>query len=114
MRTVALYEHGEIGKSTTAQNKCTALAVMNKEVMVTGNPNANATYPLLGGVQRKSLLETLYKAHKDIELEEIIRVCETKCVNGHSTPLENSSLSSKDLKLKWRSISAIGNMPHSA
>ncbi|TDX52697.1 nitrogenase iron protein [Orenia marismortui] len=74
MRQVAIYGKGGIGKSTTTQNLTSSLAEMGKEVMVVGcDPKADSTRMLLGGMDQKTVLDTLREEGQDIELEDIMR-----------------------------------------
>ena len=74
MRKVAIYGKGGIGKSTTTQNTVAGLAEMGKNVMVIGcDPKADSTRLLLGGLQQKTVLDTLLEEGEDVELEDIIK-----------------------------------------
>ena len=74
MRTVAIYGKGGIGKSTTTQNTVAGLAEMGKKIMVIGcDPKADSTRLLLGGLQQKTVLDTLREEGEEIELEDIIK-----------------------------------------
>ena len=74
MRQVAIYGKGGIGKSTTTQNLTSALAEMGKELMVVGcDPKADSTRMLLGGMDQKTVLDTLREEGQDIELDDIMR-----------------------------------------
>ncbi|MEI8032652.1 MAG: nitrogenase iron protein [Chlorobiaceae bacterium] len=74
MRKVAIYGKGGIGKSTTTQNTVAALAEMGKKVMVVGcDPKADSTRLLLGGLQQKTVLDTLREEGEEVELEDIIK-----------------------------------------
>ncbi len=74
MRKVAIYGKGGIGKSTTTQNTVAGLAEMGKKVMVIGcDPKADSTRLLLGGLQQKTVLDTLREEGEEIELEDIIK-----------------------------------------
>ncbi len=60
MRQVAIYGKGGIGKSTTTQNLTAALASMNKKILLVGcDPKADSTRMLLGGLNQKTVLDTL-------------------------------------------------------
>ncbi len=62
------------GKSTTTKRSFTGLTEMSNEVIAFGyNSCANAAHPLLGGQQRKSLIDTLCKAGAEVDLIEIIQ-----------------------------------------
>lgn len=72
MRKVAIYGKGGIGKSTTTQNTVAGLSMMGRKVMVVGcDPKADSTRLLLGGLQQKSVLDTLREEGEDVELEDI-------------------------------------------
>ena len=74
MRKVAIYGKGGIGKSTTTQNTVAGLAEMGKNVMVIGcDPKADSTRVLLGGLQQKTVLDTLREEGEEVELEDIIK-----------------------------------------
>lgn len=60
MRQVAIYGKGGIGKSTTTQNLTAALTTMGKKIMLVGcDPKADSTRMLLGGMNQKTVLDTL-------------------------------------------------------
>lgn len=61
MRQVAIYGKGGIGKSTTTQNLTAALASsMGKKILLVGcDPKADSTRMLLGGLNQKTVLDTL-------------------------------------------------------
>ena len=74
MRKVAIYGKGGIGKSTTTQNTGAGLAEMGKKIMVIGcDPKADSTRLLLGGLQQKTVLDTLREEGEEVELEDIIK-----------------------------------------
>jgi nitrogenase iron protein NifH len=74
MRKVAIYGKGGIGKSTTTQNTVAGLAEMGKKIMVIGcDPKADSTRLLLGGLQQKTVLDTLREEGEEVELEYIIK-----------------------------------------
>ena len=74
MRKVAIYGNGGIGKSTTTQNTVAGLAEMGKKIMVIGcDPKADSTRLLLGGLQQKTVLDTLREEGEEVELEDIIK-----------------------------------------
>jgi nitrogenase iron protein NifH len=74
MRKVAIYGKGGIGKSTTTQNTVAGLAESGKKVMVVGcDPKADSTRLLLGGLQQKTVLDTLREEGEEVELEDIIK-----------------------------------------
>ncbi|MFN2339929.1 MAG: nitrogenase iron protein [Halanaerobium sp.] len=73
LRQVAIYGKGGIGKSTTTQNLTSSLAEMGKEIMVVGcDPKADSTRMLLGGMNQKTVLDTLREEGQDIELDDIM------------------------------------------
>ncbi|HWR24791.1 MAG TPA: AAA family ATPase, partial [Methanosarcina sp.] len=60
MRQIAIYGKGGIGKSTTTQNLTAALATMGNEILLVGcDPKADSTRMLLGGLNQKTVLDTL-------------------------------------------------------
>ncbi len=74
MRKIAIYGKGGIGKSTTTQNTDAGLATLGKKVMVVGcDPKADSTRLLLGGLQQKTVLDTLREEGEDVELEDILK-----------------------------------------
>ncbi|GAB6037909.1 nitrogenase iron protein [Fundidesulfovibrio butyratiphilus] len=75
MRKIAIYGKGGIGKSTTTQNTVAGLASMGRKVMVVGcDPKADSTRLLLGGLQQKTVLDTLREEGEDVELDDILKV----------------------------------------
>ncbi len=74
MRQVAIYGKGGIGKSTTTQNLTSALAEMGKKLMIVGcDPKADSTRMLLGGMNQKTVLDTLREEGEDIDLQDILK-----------------------------------------
>lgn len=74
MRQVAIYGKGGIGKSTTTQNLTSALAEMGNNIMIVGcDPKADSTRMLLGGMNQKTVLDTLREEGEDIELKDIMK-----------------------------------------
>lgn len=75
MRQVAIYGKGGIGKSTTTQNLTAALASMGKKILLVGcDPKADSTRMLLGGMNQKTVLDTLRTegdegAHLDVLIQ---------------------------------------------
>lgn len=85
MRQVAIYGKGGIGKSTTTQNLTSALGEMGKKIMVVGcDPKADSTRLLLGGLNQKTVLDTLREEGEDFELEDILKAgfAGIKCVES--------------------------------
>ena len=74
MRQIAIYGKGGIGKSTTTQNLCAALSEMGKKIMIVGcDPKADSTRLILGGMPRRTVLDTMRdKDEEDIELEDFV------------------------------------------
>lgn len=73
MRQMATYGKGGIGKSTTTQNLCAALAEMGNQIMIVGcDPKADSTRLVLGGLVQRTVLDTLREEGDDIDLEEIL------------------------------------------
>lgn len=74
MRQVAIYGKGGIGKSTTTQNLTSALAEMGKNLMIVGcDPKADSTRMLLGGMNQKTVLDTLREEGQDFDLKDIMK-----------------------------------------
>ena len=74
MRKIAIYGKGGIGKSTTTQNTVAGLASLGRKVMVVGcDPKADSTRLLLGGLQQKTVLDTLREEGEDVELDDILK-----------------------------------------
>jgi nitrogenase iron protein NifH len=85
LRQIAIYGKGGIGKSTTTQNLTAGLAEAGKHVLVVGcDPKADSTRLLLGGLNQKTVLDTLREEGEDIELDNILKVGfkGTKCVES--------------------------------
>lgn len=74
LRQIAIYGKGGIGKSTTTQNLTAGLAESGKKVMVVGcDPKADSTRLLLGGLAKRTVLDTLRETGDSIELPNILR-----------------------------------------
>lgn len=74
IRQIAIYGKGGIGKSTTTQNLTAGLAECGKHVMVVGcDPKADSTRLLLGGLNQRTVLDTLREVGSEIELGGIMR-----------------------------------------
>lgn len=85
MRQVAIYGKGGIGKSTTTQNLTSALAEMQKKIMIVGcDPKADSTRLVLGGLAQKTVLDTLREEGEDIDLDYIMKkgYGDIKCVES--------------------------------
>ena len=85
MRKIAIYGKGGIGKSTTTQNTVAGLAEMGKRVMVVGcDPKADSTRLLLGGLQQKTVLDTLREEGEDVDLDDILKegFKDTRCTES--------------------------------
>ena len=86
LRQIAIYGKGGIGKSTTTQNLTAGLVERGNHVMVVGcDPKADSTRLLLGGLQQKTVLDTLRDQGEDeIELDAILKdgFMGTKCVES--------------------------------
>ncbi|MEJ6952359.1 nitrogenase iron protein [Natronospora cellulosivora (SeqCode)] len=85
MRQIAIYGKGGIGKSTTTQNLTSALGEMGKKIMVVGcDPKADSTRLLLGGMNQKTVLDTLREEGEDFELTDILKpgFSDIKCVES--------------------------------
>jgi nitrogenase iron protein NifH len=73
MRKVAIYGKGGIGKSTTTQNTVAGLAEMGRKVMVVGcDPKADSTRLLLGGLNQRTVLDTLREEGEDVDLDDVL------------------------------------------
>ncbi|MFM9327664.1 nitrogenase iron protein [Paenibacillus mesotrionivorans] len=68
-RKIAIYGKGGIGKSTTQQNTAAAMAYFhNQKVFIHGcDPKADSTRMILGGMNQKTLMDTL----RDIGAENV-------------------------------------------
>lgn len=74
LRQIAIYGKGGIGKSTTTQNLTAGLAERGKNVLVVGcDPKADSTRLLLGGLNQRTVLDTLREEGEDIDLENILK-----------------------------------------
>ncbi|MCG7850063.1 MAG: AAA family ATPase, partial [ANME-2 cluster archaeon] len=76
MRQIAIYGKGGIGKSTTTQNLTAALSTMGKKVLLVGcDPKADSTRMLLGGMNQKTVLDTLRSEGDDesVELDVLLQ-----------------------------------------
>ena len=85
LRQIAIYGKGGIGKSTTTQNLTVGLAESGKHVMVVGcDPKADATRLLLGGMNQRTVLDTMRETGGAVELNNIMRqgYLGTKCVES--------------------------------
>jgi nitrogenase iron protein NifH len=85
LRQIAIYGKGGIGKSTTTQNLTAGLAEAGKHVMVVGcDPKADATRLLLGGLNQRTVLDTMRETGGTVELKKIMRegYLGTKCVES--------------------------------
>lgn len=73
MKKIAIYGKGGIGKSTTVSNLSRALAAMGKKVMQIGcDPKADSTKNLVNGERIPTILDTLKKKKKNVELEDLV------------------------------------------
>jgi nitrogenase iron protein NifH len=85
LRQIAIYGKGGIGKSTTTQNLTAGLASNGKKVMVVGcDPKADSTRLLLGGLNQRTVLDTMRETGGTVELDSIMRhgYLDTKCVES--------------------------------
>ncbi len=74
LRQVAIYGKGGIGKSTTTQNLTAGLAEMGKQVLVVGcDPKADSTRLLLGGLNQKTVLDTLRDERQGVTLDQLVK-----------------------------------------
>ena len=75
LRQIAIYGKGGIGKSTTTQNLTAGLAELGKKVMVVGcDPKADSTRLLLGGLNQKTVLDTLREKGQKVDLNALVKV----------------------------------------
>ncbi|AKB50061.1 Nitrogenase (molybdenum-iron) reductase and maturation protein NifH [Methanosarcina barkeri str. Wiesmoor] len=57
---MVIYKNGRIGKSTTTQNLTAFLETMGNKILLVGcGPKADSTRVILGGLSRKTVLDTL-------------------------------------------------------
>jgi nitrogenase iron protein NifH len=85
LRQIAIYGKGGIGKSTTTQNLCAALAEMGKKILIAGcDPKADSTRLLLGGLHQKTVLDTIRDSALQVKLEDLIKIgyLGIKCVES--------------------------------
>ena len=85
IRQIAIYGKGGIGKSTTTQNLTAGLVEHGKKVMVVGcDPKADSTRLLLGGLDQKTVLDTIRDEGENVELDRIMRTGfgGTRCVES--------------------------------
>jgi nitrogenase iron protein NifH len=74
LRQIAIYGKGGIGKSTTTQNLTAGLAEKGKHVMVVGcDPKADSTRLLLGGLNQRTVLDTIRETGGRVDLEDILQ-----------------------------------------
>ena len=74
LRQIAIYGKGGIGKSTTTQNLTAGLAAKGKHVMVVGcDPKADSTRLLLGGLNQRTVLDTIRETGGRVDLEDILQ-----------------------------------------
>ncbi len=74
MRQIAIYGKGGIGKSTTTQNMAAALSEAGNKLMIVGcDPKADSTRLILGGLAKRTVLDTMRQIDEDdIELEDFL------------------------------------------
>lgn len=74
LRQIAIYGKGGIGKSTTTQNLTAGLLELGKKIMVVGcDPKADSTRLLLGGLNQKTVLDTLREEGEDVDLSALVK-----------------------------------------
>src|SRR5664280_3447128 len=75
MRQIAIYGKGGIGKSTTTQNLTAALSTMGNKILLVGcDPKADSTRMLLGGLNQKTVLDTLRsEGDEGVHLETVVQ-----------------------------------------
>jgi nitrogenase iron protein NifH len=75
IRQIAIYGKGGIGKSTTTQNLTAGLLEMQKNIMVVGcDPKADSTRLLLGGLNQKTVLDTLREKGQKVDLSALMKI----------------------------------------
>ena len=75
LRQIAIYGKGGIGKSTTTQNLTAGLLELGKNIMVVGcDPKADSTRLLLGGLNQKTVLDTLREKGQKVDLNALVKV----------------------------------------
>ena len=86
MRQIAIYGKGGIGKSTTTQNLTAALTTMGKKILLVGcDPKADSTRMLLGGLNQKTVLDTLRsEGDEGVALDTLVQpgFGDIKCVES--------------------------------
>lgn len=87
MRQAAIYGKGGIGKSTTTQNLVSALAEMDKKVMIVGcDPKADSTRLILHAKSQNTVMHLAAEAGsvEDLELEDVMQVGfgDVRCVES--------------------------------
>ena len=85
IRQIAIYGKGGIGKSTTTQNLTAGVSERGKKGMVVGgDPQADSTRLLLGGLAQKTVLDTLREEGDGVKLEKILKegFGGTRCVES--------------------------------
>lgn len=74
LRQIAIYGKGGIGKSTTTQNLTAGLTEFGKHILIVGcDPKADSTRLLLGGLNQKTVLDTLREEGEDIDLDVVVK-----------------------------------------
>lgn len=75
MRQIAIYGKGDIGKSTTMQNLTAALATMGNKILLVGcDPKTDSTRMLLGGLNQKTVYDTLRSERDEgVDLETVLQ-----------------------------------------
>lgn len=86
MRQIAIYGKGGIGKSTTTQNLTAALTTMDKKILLVGcDPKADSTRMLLGGLNQKTVLDTLRsEGDEGVDIDAVVQpgFGDIKCVES--------------------------------
>jgi len=75
VRQIAIYGKGGIGKSTTTQNLTAALSTMGNKILLVGcDPKADSTRMLLGGLNQKTVLDTLRsEGDEGVDLDAVVQ-----------------------------------------
>ena len=74
LRQIAIYGKGGIGKSTTTQNLTAGLAEAGKHILVVGcDPKADSTRLLIGGLNQRTVLDTMRATGGAVALDDIMR-----------------------------------------
>ena len=94
LRQIAIYGKGGIGKSTTTQNLTAGLLELGKNIMVVGcDPKADSTRLLLGGLNQKTVLDTLREKGQKVDFDDLleeIKLRDYQDMNREVAPLRQA------------------------